>query len=267
VPNHPESRKLLGIAYYTIGQVDAAAEVFGKWLADEPDNPVARHLHAACSGEDVPARASDAYVTSTFDAFAESFDAKLGKLQYRAPQLVADALARCAGEHCGHLVALDAGCGTGLCGPLIAPWVAHLTGVDLSAGMIERARGRGVYDELERAELTAYLERHAASFDLIVSADTLVYFGPLEQVLAAAAGALRPGGLLIFTVEEVSGEDAPADYRINPHGRYSHRREYVAETLERAGLGVLAIEPAALRNEGGSPVAGLVASARKPVRT
>jgi SAM-dependent methyltransferase len=153
----------------------------------------------------VPARASDAYVTSTFDAFAESFDAKLGKLQYRAPQLVADALARCAGEHCGHLVALDAGCGTGLCGPLIAPWVAHLTGVDLSAGMIERARGRGVYDELERAELTAYLERHPASFDLIVSADTLVYFGPLEQVLAAAAGALRPGGLLIFTAEEAAG--------------------------------------------------------------
>ena len=34
---------------------------------------------------------------------------------------------------------------------------------------------------------------------MIVSADTLVYFGALDEVVAAAAGALRPGGLLIFT--------------------------------------------------------------------
>ena len=264
VPNHPESRKLLGIAYYTIGKIDEAAEVFRQWLAEEPGNPTARHLHAACSGKDVPARASDAYVASTFDAFAESFDAKLGKLEYRAPQLVADALARWAGAGAGRMAALDAGCGTGLCGPLIAPWVAHLTGVDLSAGMIERARSRGVYDDLERAELTAFLERQPARFDLIVSADTLVYFGPLQPVLAAAAGALRPGGLLIFTVEEAAGGSAPEGYRINPHGRYSHRRDYVGQALEGSGLVAAAIEPAVLRNEGGSPVHGLVVSARRP---
>ena len=130
--------------------------------------------------------------------------------------------------------------------------------------MIERARGRGVYDELERAELTAFLEGHPDRFDLIVSADTLVYFGPLEPVLAAAAGALRPGGWLIVTVEEAAGGSAPEGYRINPHGRYSHRRDYVALALERSGLVAAAIEPAVLRNEGGSPVHGLVVSARKP---
>ena len=44
------------------------------------------------------------------------------------------------------------------------------------------------------------------AFDLIVTADTLVYFGALDDVAAAAAGALRTGGRFIFTVEEATAE-------------------------------------------------------------
>ena len=61
--------------------------------AEEPDDPIARHMLAACSGRDVPPRASDAFVETTFDSFAASFDAKLAKLPYRAPALVAEMLA------------------------------------------------------------------------------------------------------------------------------------------------------------------------------
>ena len=103
---------------------------------------------------------------------------------------------------------LDAGCGTGLCGPLVAPYARRLVGVDLSEGMLARARARNVYDELVRRELTAYLHDCTGAFDVIVSADTLVYFGPLEEVLAAAGNALRAGGVLIFTVEELPAAGA-----------------------------------------------------------
>src|SRR5262245_51532832 len=160
---------------------------------------------SACSGQDVPARASDAYVETTFDSFAGSFDEKLERLDYRAPQLIAQALEKACGAAGKRLIALDAGCGTGLCGPLIASYVSRLTGVDLSTGMLAKAQGRAVYDQLVKAELTAFLADQADAFDLIVSADTLVYFGPLEPVLTAALGALRSGGLLIFTVEETGG--------------------------------------------------------------
>lgn len=261
MPNHPQSRKLLGIAYYTIGQIDAAAEVFHQWLQEEPDNPVAHHMYAACSGDDVPARASDAYVESTFDGFAASFDAKLGRLAYRAPELVTQALANACSAPQNRFIGLDAGCGTGLCGPLIAPYVCRLTGVDLSSGMLAKARTRGVYDELVKAELTAYLNDHPQAFDLVVSADTLVYFGALEAVLEAAWRALRPDGLFIFTVEEAA--DAAGAYCLNPHGRYSHQRAYVRQALVDAGFCVAAIVPEVLRMESGNPVNGLVVTATR----
>ena len=67
--------------------------------------------------------------------------------------------------------------------------------------MIEQARRRGGYDELVVAELCAFMRERPEAFDAIVSADTLVYFGALEEVCQAAHHALRPGGLFVFTVE------------------------------------------------------------------
>ena len=186
---------------------------------------------AACSGHDVPPRASDAYVEETFDSFAASFDSKLAQLSYRAPALVAQMLAESDVEASKSLDVLDAGCGTGLCGPLIAPYARRLVGVDLSEPMIAQARARNVYDELVKQELTAYLGDSTEEFDVIVSADTLVYFGLLEDVAAAAANALRPGGRLVFTVEELNGAGSDAGYTISPTGRYRHARPYVERVL------------------------------------
>src|SRR3954452_16373462 len=173
---------------------------------------------AACSGRDVPSRASDAFIEATFDSFAASFDSKLAKLLYRAPALVARMLSDSAGEAQASLDVLDAGCGTGLCGPLVAPYARRLIGVDLSERMLAQARARNVYNELVKGELTAYLCASSMAFDAIVSADTLVYFGPLAEVAAASANALRPGGKLIFTVEELTGGSGDG-YSIGPSGR------------------------------------------------
>ena len=261
-PKDPEARRLLAIAHCTLGEVDKAVEVFEEWLDEEPDSPIARHMLAACSGLDVPARASDAYVEETFDSFAASFDSKLAQLSYRAPELVAEMLADSGVEASKSLDVLDAGCGTGLCGPLVAPYARRLVGVDLSAPMIAQARARNVYDELVKRELTAYLCESTAAFDVIVSADTLVYFGLLEDVVAAAANALRPGGRLIFTVEELNGAGSNAGYAISPTGRYRHARAYVDRVLASAGLRP-EIESAELRLEAGEPVAGLVVRGTK----
>src|SRR5436190_1161214 len=163
-PRHPEARRLLGLAYCTLGEVETAVEVFEEWLREEPENPVARHMLAACSGRQVPPRASDAFIETTFDSFAASFDAKLAKLKYRAPALVAAMAEEPGVAPDKTLDVLDAGCGTGLCGPLVAPYARRLVGVDLSGKMIAHAQERKVYDSLVKSELTTYLKDVPAAY-------------------------------------------------------------------------------------------------------
>jgi predicted TPR repeat methyltransferase len=257
---HRESRRLLALAYCTLGEPDKAVEIFERWLEEDPENLVAQHMLAACSGRNVPARASDGYVEKIFDDFAPSFDSKLTQLGYRAPRLILAMLEDAGATPAKALDILDAGCGTGLCGPLIVPYARRLVGVDLSSGMLDRAQETAVYDELVKDELTAYLEAHLAAFDVIVSADTLVYFGALNHVVEAASAALRPHGLLIFTLEAAS--ESSADFNLGHHGRYSHTAVYVERLLVGADLRPEIVH-AELRMEGGAPVPGLAVRAIK----
>jgi predicted TPR repeat methyltransferase len=264
MPSDPSAPRKLGIAYSMLGRKEEACAVYRDWLGREPGNAVARHMLAACSEEAPPGRASNECITQMFDNFARNFDEKLAKLEYQGPELCRAALAAAMGAPARSLVALDAGCGTGLCGPLIAPFVSHLTGVDLSGQMLARARAGGHYDELIQAELTEYLEGQQARFELIVCADTLCYFGPLEAVLGAAGAALAPGGTLIFSVERApEGPAGERGHHLNLHGRYSHSERYVKSVLEGAGLHLAALEPGVIRNEGGAPVPGLIVTARR----
>jgi predicted TPR repeat methyltransferase len=260
-PKHPEARRLLALAHCTLGEFDKAIRIYEDWLADDPDDPVARHMLSACSGRDVPERASDDFVAISFDSFAASFESKLAKLSYRAPALVSAMLEDSGIEASRSLDVLDMGCGTGLCGPLVRDYARSLIGIDLSSGMLAHAREKQVYDDLLQIELTEYLRGRANAFDVIVSADTLVYFGSLEAVVAAAAGALRPGGRLIFTLEHAVSPSAP-DYHLETHGRYTHAQPYVKRMLVNNGL-TPEIGHAELRMEAGVPVAGLVVRATK----
>jgi len=259
-PKLTRAYERLGVVLYALGRLDEAAEVYSRWLEVEPENVKARHLQSACSGMDVPERASDGYVAEIFDAFADSFDEKLAKLDYRAPALIAEAVAALGAPTAGADV-LDAGCGTGLCGPLLRPYARTMVGVDLSGGMIEKAKALGVYDELVVDELGRFMAARPERFDLIVSADTLVYFGKLDAVLAIAARALRAGGALAFTIEALAGGNEP--FVLQPHGRYAHSRAYVESSIAAAALVVRRLEPAVLRMENRAPVDGLLVLAER----
>lgn len=250
----------LGRTLFRHGRLAEAAAVYSQWLQREPGNPIAAHMLAACSGNATPERASDAFVKATFDAFAEDFDEVLGELQYRAPQLVAEAVATCLGPG-ARVDVLDAGCGTGLCGPLLRDLARRLVGIDLSPAMLSRARERRAYDELIETEVIGWAEARPGEFDVVASADVLVYFGDLFAVLHAFATVLRPGGHLVFTTERATAADR--GFVLHPHGRYSHTVEHVAGALQAAGLELLRNEPVQLRLEGGEPVAGSLVVARR----
>ncbi|MFN0060668.1 MAG: tetratricopeptide repeat protein [Planctomycetota bacterium] len=263
-PGYLDVYEGFGIACYKAGRLSDACDVYREWSQYEPTHPVPRHMLAAISGEAVPTRADDEYVARVFDAFAESFEADLERLDYRAPLLVAEAITAECGAAAAQFDIIDAGCGTGWCGPYLRPYARRLLGIDLSAGMVAKARAREVYDELVVAELCTYLA-DARGWDVIASADTLNYFGELAPVFAAAAVALRPAGLFVFTLEARVPSGAPdlRAYALEPHGRYSHERSSVLESLGRAGFELRSARDVALRMEGGKPVNGYLLVARR----
>jgi predicted TPR repeat methyltransferase len=263
-PTHSEARQLMGMALYTLGRTKEAADHYRNWLVKEPQHPIPAHMLAACSGEDVPPRASDNYISRIFDNFAESFDAKLSKLHYRAPELVADAVSEQIEKASADRDVLDLGCGTGLCGPLLKPYAKRLIGVDLSAGMLAKAKTRQIYDQLIQGELSAYLSSQNAACDLIASADTLCYLGELGGVFAASAQALRSNGLLVFTVENNKNTESTQGFQLGASGRYSHTENHIRDRLQSAGLSVTKISPVHLRMENCLPVEGLLVVASRP---
>jgi predicted TPR repeat methyltransferase len=246
---------------YRAGRIDDAIAVYREWLLVDPGNAVAEHMLAAATGAVAPERASDRYVRETFDAFAGSFDQVLDQLGYRAPSLIGEFLDRVLPDADGALVIADAGCGTGLCARFLRPRATRLVGVDLSAGMLARARTLKQYDELVEAELSGWLAGQQHEYDLIVSADTLCYFGALEQALSGAARALQPSGRLVFTVEKA--DEAVDEYTLNATGRYSHADSYVRRTLAASSFESIEIEEVVLRRERGHEVSGLLASAQR----
>jgi predicted TPR repeat methyltransferase len=263
-PRHDLGYDRLGMLLYASGRLEELAELYRAWITHNPDSVTARHMHAALSGETPPDRASDEYVRETFDAFADSFDQNLADLGYRAPQLIADAVRRHrATDGAASLDVLDAGVGTGLSGPLLRGFARTLTGVDLSPAMVDKARERRLYDELAVDELCAYMLGRVDAFDIVISADTLVYFGALEGALAAAHACLRRGGLLAFTVELWQTDDEAARFRMGAHGRYMHALRYVRAVLETAGFRVDDVEQVVLRTELGKDVQGLLAVATR----
>jgi len=253
-PGYVAARQGLTRAFIVAGRQQEAIAVFDEWLCEDPGNPVISYLRSACLGADAPSRAPDVYVQQIFDDMADSFESHLAKLDYRAPALLGDALAKMLSSPTGTLDILDVGCGTGLCAPLLKPYAHRLVGVDLSARMLELAETKKAYDELVQAELTAFLGSRDEDFDLIASADTLCYFGELAPVFRSAAKALRAGGLFAFTLED-AGKDV-TDARLHHHGRYAHGRSYVEDALGAAGLQPRLLSPVVLRQESQQPVAG-----------
>ena len=230
--------------------------------ADREDYHGARlHLARLGVGEATPAM-TGVYVRRLFDQHAPDFDqALLRRLDYRAPELLLDAVRPPEGQRFRFGSVLDLGCGTGLGGAAFRPCCGWLVGVDLSPGMVEQARAKGLYDRLVVAELTEFLAAEAgAQHHLVLAADVFVYCSDLAPIAAAVAGVLAPGGLFAFTVETHENFGV----RLQGTLRYAHDPAHVRDALSAAGLQILQLTEASTRTEKGAPVPGLLVVASTP---
>ena len=259
-PEWPPALFALGEALEKLGEAKRAADAFrGSLAADPEDAQGAAARLALLGGSPAPASLPTAYVARLFDDYAPRFEKHLTEaLAYRGPALIAEALDGAAPGR-RFAAALDLGCGTGLAGATLRARADRWEGVDLSSAMVAKARALAIYDALEVGDIVAHLRRFDAAFDLIVAADTLIYFGDLRDVFAATARALAPHGLFVFTAETFEGDG----FRLGATMRFSHALPYVESTAASAGLRVLAAHNASIRREAGKDAPGIVGVATR----
>jgi predicted TPR repeat methyltransferase len=247
-PDLARARLLIASAWLKAGEADKALE---NLRALEPSAEVDAMTASAERIKAAP-RSDAGYVRHLFDQFSADYDLRMiGQLAYAGPQILLDLAGMVMPGRAGMAI-LDLGCGTGLAGVAFKPLAARLDGVDLSPGMIEKARAREIYDQLAVADLEAALAQSGARYDLILAADTLVYLGDLTGVFRNVRKRLAPDGYFLFTTEAKAGEG----FELGPKRRWRHSEAYLRATAAAAGLSVAGLVAAAPRQEANQPVEG-----------
>ena len=254
----------LGDLREQLGERDAAIAAYRCARETDPDDRHGAKLRLMRLGAENLSAMPPGYVRALFDQYAPKFDKTLiNDLDYRGPEILLKAVL--AARHAAGLPvhfkrALDLGCGTGLAAREFASLVDEFVGVDLSSGMIERARATGLYARLEVTDMLCGLcAEPDESANLILAADAVVYVPDLAPLLKEATRVLKPKGLVAFTVETHSGEG----FILGSSLRYAHSADYLRQVIADAKLTVCAISTASTRTEAGEPVPGLVVTASK----
>jgi predicted TPR repeat methyltransferase len=253
-PSDAAARVALGEAWLEAGEPERALEAFAH--LDEKEFPHLGRLVMRAKAMHTQTRADAGYVRHLFDQFSANYDARMRReLSYAAPEILKD-LADLVMPGRRELSILDLGCGTGLAGAAFKPLAARLDGIDLSPNMIDQARTRRIYDELTVGDIEQMRPECVRKYDLVLAADTFVYLGELSKVMKNTANQLRPGGMLLFTVEKDDGRD----FSLGPKRRWRHSPSYLREEAERRGFAIAGLLDCVPRKEAGKPVAGLAAA-------
>jgi predicted TPR repeat methyltransferase len=252
-----------GNVFQALNRLDEAVACYDRALAINPDLETAKQNRfyvqlALRQVSRIDARA----LRETFDDISPRFDALMvDKLQYRGHLQLRAMADRVIAQPTPPLAILDLGCGTGLVGEAFKDIAAggRLDGLDLAPRMIEAARARGVYDDFVLGDLETVLAEPGRRYNLILSADTMVYLGDLAPTFAGVMNRLAPGGFYIFAVESKTGEG----WEQTPANRFRHSQSYLRAEAARAGLSFIDTMETVLRLEADEPVPGLVAALRK----
>jgi predicted TPR repeat methyltransferase len=244
-------------ALQELKRMDEAVQSYRRARESGCDAELIQCTLASLGAEAAPHRAPRGLVIDLYDRYADQYDRHVaGALKYRTPELLFDAIARCVSTSSPDI--LDLGCGTGLLGARLRARARTLTGVDISANMLEMAQRRRIYDELICDDLVDFLRARSDEFDIAVAADVFVYIGDLSEVFQAVRSRLRPGGFFCFSVE-AGGEE---DFALGTNLRYAHSAAYVRKLAEDHGFAPEAIESSVIRHDGGAQVLGHLAVLR-----
>jgi predicted TPR repeat methyltransferase len=244
----------LGNVLLQAGRAREAKQAYHAALNFNPALEEARYNLAALGDMPPPPSTPHSYLLRLFDCYAPTFDQHLVEgLNYAVPEKLYEAVMASRPEAAA-LDAIDLGCGTGLVGQHFRTVASRLTGIDISAGMMQWAESRKVYDQLVLGDYVHYLRARQEACDLVLAADVFIYAGDLDPVFQAVAPLLRPGGLFAFSLE-VSQQ---ADYVLQPNRRYAHSLGYIRRLARQTHLREVAVNSVKLRRQGEEHAEGLI---------
>jgi predicted TPR repeat methyltransferase len=258
-PAYANAYHNLGNVLDQAGRVEEAKQAYHAALRINPTLEEARYNLAALGEMSPPPYTPYPYLLRLFDSYAPSFDQHLVEaLDYLVPEKLYEAVLA-ARPGATALDIIDLGCGTGLVGQHFRGVAGRLTGIDVSARMVQWAQRRNIYDQLILDDYVRYLSVRQEPCDLMLAADVFIYAGDLVAVFQAAVRLLRPDGLFAFSLEV-----APhADYDLQPNRRYAHSLGYIRRLARETGFHELAVNPVNLRRQGVDHTAGLIIILRR----
>lgn len=115
---------------------------------------------------------------------------------------------------------LDIGCGCGATTLLLAARGGHVTGLDVSAPMLDVARRRGAGQDIDWVLADASTYEAARPFDLLASRFGVMFFGEPTTAFANLRRAARHGGRLVFACWRPIAENPWMQVPL--HAAYAH---------------------------------------------
>ncbi|MBC7951037.1 MAG: methyltransferase domain-containing protein [Rhodospirillaceae bacterium] len=138
---------------------------------------------------------------------------------------------RLAGK--ANLNIVEAACGTGGLAHGLRPYARHLTGIDLSHAMAERAKPH--YDSIIVGDMVAVLAGMDRAADAVFCCGATYYLRDLLPFLRGAGAALKPGGLLMFS-DFVAPKGGDTMVTAGGTKRYFRSTDLVRALAQEAGL-------------------------------
>ena len=138
-------------------------------------------------------------LSERYDQWAQDYDSDLeDDFGWLGPQRAAEVLAAHVSQDAR---VLDAGAGTGLVGECLAKLgYGNMIAMDLSQGMLEEARKKGVYREFHQMTMGEHLDYPNAAFDAVISVGVMTVghapAGSLDELVRVT----RPGGHIVFSL-------------------------------------------------------------------
>ena len=246
-PDHRSALSNTAFLYHKTGEGEKAIKFYSLLLEIDPEDNSARHMLSSLKGEHRNT-APHSYIKEVFDSYSDHYeDSLINKLEYALPGRLLELIGKASDRKEFHSV-IDLGCGTGLCGEVLAPYCYKLHGIDLSESMVAIAETKQIYHELLIGDIETLIEtRRSEQYDLILAADVFAYLGQLDSLFRDIGRLIKKDGLFCFSAENLPSETV--EFKLMKSGRFAHSNSYVKRLARDYGWSVLSSDLLDLRKE------------------